>query len=108
MMINGVLVVENKNAGATVSDIHIYLQRDWTGKWKVKDRTSENLTIKDYAPDPELTALLAEYDQRAKDDAVPRTRSTACRRPWCRIPLCWTSSTRYRCTTPVLRWQQRP
>ena len=70
MMINGVLVVENKNAGATVSDIHIYLQRDWTGKWKVKDRTSENLTIKDYAPDPELTALLAEYDQRAKDDAV--------------------------------------
>ena len=32
MMINGVLVVENKNAGATVSDIHIYLQRDWTGK----------------------------------------------------------------------------
>ena len=67
MMSNGVLVVENKNAGATVSDIHIYLQRDWTGKWKVKDRTSENLTIKDYAPDPELTALLAEYDQRAKD-----------------------------------------
>lgn len=69
-MINGVLVVENKNAGATVSDIHVYLERGLNGKWKVKDRTSENLTIKDYAPDPELTALLAEYDQRAKDDAV--------------------------------------
>ena len=26
-MINGVLVVENKNAGATVSDIHVYLER---------------------------------------------------------------------------------
>ena len=70
MMINGVLVVENKNAGATVSDIHVYLERGLNGKWKVKDRTSENLIIKDYAPDPELTALLAEYDQRAKDDAV--------------------------------------
>ena len=70
MMINGVLVVENKNAGATVSDIHVYLERGLNGKWKVKDRTSENLTIKDYAPDPELTALLAEYDQRAKDDAM--------------------------------------
>ena len=69
-MINGVLVVENKNAGATVSDIHVYLERGLNGKWKVKNRTSENLTIKDYAPDPELTALLAEYDQRAKDDAV--------------------------------------
>ena len=48
----------------------VYLERGLNGKWKVKDRTSENLTIKDYAPDPELTALLAEYDQRAKDDAV--------------------------------------
>ncbi len=48
----------------------VYLERQLNGKWKVKDRTSENLIIKDYAPDPELTALLAEYDQRAKDDAV--------------------------------------
>ncbi len=69
-MINNVLVVENKNAGATVSEIHLYLQRGLDGKWKVKNRTSENLLIKDYAPDPELTALLAEYDARAKEDAV--------------------------------------
>ena len=51
-MINGVLVVENKNAGATVSDIHVYLERGLNGKWKVKDRTSENLTIKDDAVTP--------------------------------------------------------
>ena len=69
-MINGVLVVENKNAGATVSEIHVYLERQWDGKWKVVNRSSENLTIKDYAPDPELTAMLAEYDARAKEDAV--------------------------------------
>lgn len=69
-MINGVLVVENKNAGATVSDIHVYLERQWNGKWKVVNRTSENLAIKDYEPDPVLTELLASYDTRAKEDAV--------------------------------------
>ena len=40
------------------------------GKWKVVNRTSENLQIKEYEPDPELTALLAPYDTRAKEDAV--------------------------------------
>lgn len=69
-MINGVLVVENKNAGATMSEIHIYMERQWDGKWKVVNRTSENLTIKDYAPDPELVAMLSDYDARAKEDAV--------------------------------------
>ena len=34
------------------------------------NRTSENLQIKEYEPDPELTALLASYDTRAKEDAV--------------------------------------
>ena len=69
-MINGVLVVENKNAGATVSDIHVYLERQLDGKWKVVNRTSENLQIKEYEPDPELTALLAPYNTRNKEDAV--------------------------------------
>ena len=58
MMINNVLVVENKNAGATLSEIHVYLERQLDGKWKVVNRTSENLQIKEYEPDPELTALL--------------------------------------------------
>ena len=70
MMINNVLVVENKNAGATLSEIHVYLERQLDGKWKVVNRTSENLQIKEYEPDPELTALLASYDTRAKEDAV--------------------------------------
>ncbi len=69
-LINGVLVVENKNAGATVSEIHLQLKRQWNGKWAVAERTSENLEIKDYAPDPLLTELLASYDSRAKEDAV--------------------------------------
>ena len=39
MMINNVLVVENKNAGATLSEIHVYLERQLDGKWKVVNRT---------------------------------------------------------------------
>lgn len=68
--INGVLVIENKSAGATLSDIHLKLQRQWDGSWKVVSRSSESLQIKNYEADPELVALLAPYDERAKADAV--------------------------------------
>ncbi len=68
--INGVLVIENKNAGATMSEIHLHLQRQWDGGWKVASRTSESLQIAEYEADPELVALLAPYDERAKADAV--------------------------------------
>ncbi len=68
--INGVLVIENKNAGATMSEIHLQLQRQWDGSWKVVGRSSESLKIADYEADPELVALLAPYDERAKADAV--------------------------------------
>ena len=68
--INGVLVIENKNAGATMSEIHVQLQRQWNGKWKVVGRSSESIQIADYEADPELVALLASYDERAKADAV--------------------------------------
>lgn len=68
--INGVLVIENKNAGATMSEIHLQLQRQWNGRWKVVGRSSESLQIANYEPDPELVALLAPYDERAKADAV--------------------------------------
>lgn len=68
--INGVLVIENKSAGATLSDIHLKLQRQWDGSWKVVGRSSESLQIKNYEADPELVALLAPYDERAKADAV--------------------------------------
>ena len=68
--INGVLVIENKNAGATMSEIHLHLQRQWDGRWKVVGRSSESLQIAEYEADPELVALLAPYDERAKADAV--------------------------------------
>ena len=68
--INGVLVIENKNAGATMSDIHLQLHRKLDGGWKVASRSSESIQIKNYQADPELVALLAPYDERAKADAV--------------------------------------
>ena len=68
--INGVLVIENKNAGTTMSEIHLQLQRQWNGRWKVVGRSSESLQIAEYEADPELVALLAPYDERAKADAV--------------------------------------
>ena len=68
--IKGVLVIENKNAGATMSEIHLQLQRQWNGRWKVVGRSSESLQIAEYEADPELVALLAPYDERAKADAV--------------------------------------
>ena len=68
--INGVLVVENKNAGATLSEIHLKLQRQTNGSWQVKGRSSESIQVKDYEADPKLVALLAPYDERAKADAV--------------------------------------
>ena len=64
------LVIENKNAGATMSDIHLQLHRKLDGGWKVASRSSESIQIKDYQADPELVALLAPYDERAKADAV--------------------------------------
>ena len=68
--INGVLVVENKSAGATLSEIHLKLQRQTNGSWQVKGRSSESIQVKDYEADPKLVALLAPYDERAKADAV--------------------------------------
>ena len=68
--INGVLVIENKNAGATMSEIHLQLQRQWNGRWRVVGRSSESRQIAEYEADPELVALLAPYDERAKADAV--------------------------------------
>ncbi|MGN0707558.1 MAG: 5'-nucleotidase C-terminal domain-containing protein [Faecalibacterium sp.] len=67
--INGVLVVENQNAAATMAEIHLNLKRQLNGKWKVEQATSELIDISKYEADPELLELLEPYDQRAKEDA---------------------------------------
>ena len=67
-LINGVLVVQNKDAAQTMSVVDLTLEPDKDG-WKVMDKTSESIQIADYAPDPSLTEMLAPYDEAAKKDA---------------------------------------
>lgn len=68
--INGVLVVENKNSGATLSEIHLELEKNEDSEWEVVNRTSESLNMSDYAADEELVAALSKYDEMAKENAT--------------------------------------
>ena len=68
--INGVLVVMNKNSAATLAEVHLILEKQEDGSWDVVDRTSESLDMSKYAPDEELMAKLAPYDERAREDAA--------------------------------------
>lgn len=66
--INGVLVVQNKNMAQTMSVIDLTLAPDGDG-WKVVDRAAESVNIADYEPDPDVMALLADFDAKARTDA---------------------------------------
>lgn len=68
--VNGVLVVMNKNSAATLAEVHLILEKQEDGSWDVVDRTSESLDMSKYAPDEELMAKLAPYDERAREDAA--------------------------------------
>lgn len=67
--INGVLVVENKNSGATLSEIHIMLKQDKDGNWSIQEKTSESLDISSFDPDEDLMKKLEPFDKKAKEDA---------------------------------------
>ena len=68
--VNGVLVVMNKNSAAALAEVHLILEKQEDGSWDVVDRTSESLDMSKYAPDEELMAKLAPYDERAREDAA--------------------------------------
>ena len=68
MEINGALVVENKSMAQTMSVIDLTLIRDGDG-WRVADKQAESVQISAYAPDPELTEVLAPYHAYALADA---------------------------------------
>ena len=69
-IINGVLVAENRDVGATLSEIHLNIEQADNGNWKVKSKKSRNLRMIDYEPDEAVAAMLAACDARAKADAV--------------------------------------
>lgn len=67
-VINGVLVVENKHQAQTMSQVKLTLERDGE-HWKLLDKSSKGIIIKDYDPDPDILELVEPYDERAKDYA---------------------------------------
>ena len=66
--LSGILTVENKNMAQTLSEIHLFLEKDGDG-WKITDKTSKTHQIKDYESDPEMLELLKPYHEFAVKDA---------------------------------------
>ena len=55
MYVNGVLITENKNAGATLSSITVTLEETPDGRYRITGRTPKTYYMKDYEPDPMIT-----------------------------------------------------
>lgn len=67
-VINGALVVQNKNRAQTMAVVDLTLERDGAG-WKVVDRAARSVCIADYEADPAMVERLKSYDLRARADA---------------------------------------
>ena len=76
---NNVLLVENKSGGSSLGQVNISLVKNSSGKYEVKNTSStlkyvtgkdaSGKTVVNYSPDAELSAKLASFDGRAKEDA---------------------------------------
>ena len=62
--VNGVPILENRNACATLGEVLLDLVRTEDG-WKVASTSVTLHDVSSYAPDEELTALLQPYHERA-------------------------------------------
>ena len=67
-MINGALVVQNRDSARAMAVIGLALERDGAG-WRVVDRASRSVSIADYEVDPAMVERLKDYDLRARADA---------------------------------------
>jgi len=76
-LVNGVLIVQPKQWGQRVSEIDLNLKKV-NDKWVVDTKTSKNIDVKAYAPDPEVLAA-AKTDLDAVDKMVAKVigKSTA-------------------------------
>ncbi len=66
--INNVLVIQNKNQAQTMNELHLYLAKAEDG-WKLLNRSSKVIEIKNYESDAELLAALKPYHEAAIKDA---------------------------------------
>ena len=68
---NGVLIIENKNQGQTLTDVDITVKADGKGGYEVTNAKAEIAAVsKEVKADEEMVKALAKYDERAKADAV--------------------------------------
>lgn len=65
---NDVLIVENKNSGATLAEIDIKVVKDGN-KFKVVNRESKSIKISNYEADKNLAKKLEPFDLKARQDA---------------------------------------
>lgn len=65
---NNVLIIENKNSGATLAEVKVKVVKDGD-RFKVVDRESRSIKIADYEVDKNLAKKLEEFDLKARQDA---------------------------------------
>ncbi len=67
--VNGVLIVENNSDGKTLAQVDLVLKKDDAGQFEIVSRTSESITIADYAADEIIAAVVSDADMRAREYA---------------------------------------
>lgn len=65
---NDVLIVENKNSGATLAEVDIKVAKDGNN-FKILNRESKSIKISDYGVDKDLAKKLEPFDLKARQDA---------------------------------------
>ncbi len=67
--VNGVLIVENQDAGKTLAQVKLTVEEQEDGSFEVTDKTSASYTAADYEADSGFIEELTDADTRAKEDA---------------------------------------
>lgn len=67
--VNGVLIVENLDAGKTLAQVKLTVEEQEDGSFEVADKTSAIYAVEDYEADKGFMEALADADTCAKEDA---------------------------------------
>lgn len=67
--VNGVLIVENQDAGKTLAQVKLTVEEQEDGSFEVTDKTSASYAAADYEADSGFIEALTDADTRAKEDA---------------------------------------
>lgn len=67
--VNGVLIVENQDAGKTLAQVKLTVEEQEDGSFEVTDKTSASYAAAEYEADSGFIEELTDADTRAKEDA---------------------------------------